>query len=159
MPIDFTLTDEQRQMQTSARKFAQNELRPVVESADKMTDPWEAFVATKDVYKKAYELGLAMAFVPKEYGGGGLSPMEQFIFRQEMAGADAPHVGGQGTRQLGATLIVHGSDEQKREHLPKILNGEVNWRQGYSEPGSGSDLASLQTRAVRDVEDYVINGQ
>ncbi|MBM3139682.1 MAG: hypothetical protein FJZ92_05565 [Chloroflexi bacterium] len=96
---------------------------------------------------------------PKEYGGGGMSPMEQFVFRQEMAIADAPHVGGQGTRQLGATLIVHGSDEQKREHLPKILSGEVNWRQGYSEPGAGSDLASLQTRAVRDGDDYVINGQ
>ena len=89
----------------------------------------------------------------------GCRPMEQFIFRQEMALADAPGVGGQGTRQLGPTLIVHGSPEQKAEHLPKILNGEVNWRQGYSEPGSGSDLASLQTRAVRDGDDYVINGQ
>ncbi|HJM88116.1 MAG TPA: acyl-CoA dehydrogenase family protein [Dehalococcoidia bacterium] len=96
---------------------------------------------------------------PKEYGGGGLTPMEQFIFSQEMSMADAPRVGGQGTGQLGATLIVHGSDEQKTEHLSKILNGEVNWRQGYSEPGSGSDLASLQTRAVRDGDDYVINGQ
>jgi alkylation response protein AidB-like acyl-CoA dehydrogenase len=96
---------------------------------------------------------------PKEYGGGGMSPMELFIFRQEMALADAPHVGGQGTRQLGATLIVHGSPEQKAEHLPKILSGEVNWRQGYSEPGSGSDLASLQTRAIRDGDEYVINGQ
>ena len=67
---------------------------------------------------------------PKEYGGAGMSPMELFIFRQEMALADAPHVGGQGTRQLGSTLIVHGSPEQKAEHLPKILSGEVNWRQG-----------------------------
>ena len=96
---------------------------------------------------------------PKEYGGGGLTPMEQFIFSQEMSMADAPRVGGQGTGQLGATLIVHGSPEQKTEHLSKILNGEVNWRQGYSEPGSGSDLASLQTRATRDGDDYVINGQ
>ncbi len=96
---------------------------------------------------------------PKEYGGGGMTPMELFIFRQEMAEANAPHVGGQGTRQLGATLIVHGSEEQKKEHLPRILSGEVNWRQGYSEPGAGSDLASLQTRAVRDGDDYVINGQ
>ena len=96
---------------------------------------------------------------PKEYGGGGLSSMEQFIFNQEMSRADAPSVGGQGTRQLGATLIVHGTEEQKAEHLPRILNGEVNWRQGYSEPGAGSDLASLQTRAVKDGDDYVINGQ
>ena len=96
---------------------------------------------------------------PKEYGGGGLTPMEQFIFRQEMAQANAPGVGGMGARQLGATLILHGTDEQKAEHLPKILSGEINWRQGYSEPGAGSDLASLQTRAVRDGDEYVVNGQ
>jgi alkylation response protein AidB-like acyl-CoA dehydrogenase len=96
---------------------------------------------------------------PKEYGGAGLSPMEQFIFKQEMAISGAPPVGGQGVSQLGPTLIVHGSDEQKAEHLPKILSGEVDWRQGYSEPGAGSDLASLQTRAIRDGDEYVINGQ
>ena len=96
---------------------------------------------------------------PQEYGGAGLSPMEQFIFKQEMALAEAPAVGGQGVSQLGPTLIVHGSDEQKSTHLPRILSGEVNWQQGYSEPGAGSDLASLQTRAVRDGDDYVINGQ
>ncbi len=96
---------------------------------------------------------------PKEYGGAGLSPLEQFIFKQEMTEAGAPAVGGQGVSQLGPTIIVHGTDEQKAEHLPKILSGEVNWQQGYSEPGSGSDLASLQTRAVRDGDDFVINGQ
>jgi len=96
---------------------------------------------------------------PKEYGGAGLSPLEQFIFKQEMTQAGAPAVGGQGVSQLGPTIIVHGTDEQKAEHLPKILSGEVNWQQGYSEPGSGSDLASLQTRAVRDGDDFVINGQ
>jgi alkylation response protein AidB-like acyl-CoA dehydrogenase len=96
---------------------------------------------------------------PKEYGGAGLSPMEQFIFKMEMARAQAPSVGGQGVSQLGPTLIVHGTDEQKAEHLPKILSGEVDWRQGYSEPGAGSDLASLQTRAVRDGDEYVLNGQ
>jgi alkylation response protein AidB-like acyl-CoA dehydrogenase len=96
---------------------------------------------------------------PKEYGGAGLSSMEQFIFNQEMAGAGAPGVGGMGVQMFGPTLIVHGNDEQKAEHLPKILSGEVAWAQGYSEPGSGSDLASLQTRAVKDGDEYVINGQ
>ena len=96
---------------------------------------------------------------PTQYGGGGMSPMEQFVFNQEMAQAGAPMVGGMGVSMLGPTLIVHGSDEQKAEHLPKILAGQVAWAEGYSEPGSGSDLASLQTRAVRDGDDYVINGQ
>ncbi len=96
---------------------------------------------------------------PKEYGGAGLSTMEQFIFNQEMAKAAAPPVGGMGVSLLGPTMIVHGSDEQKAEHLPRVLSGEVAWAQGYSEPSAGSDLASLQTRAVRDGDDFVINGQ
>jgi len=96
---------------------------------------------------------------PKEYGGAGLTPIEQFIFKQQMTIAGAPAVGGQGVNQLGPTIIVHGTDEQKEEHLSKILSGEVNWQQGYSEPGSGSDLASLQTRGIRDGDDFVVNGQ
>jgi alkylation response protein AidB-like acyl-CoA dehydrogenase len=96
---------------------------------------------------------------PKEYGGAGLSPTEQFIFRQEMALADAPPVGGSGVLQHGQTLIVHGSEEQKQEHLPRILRGEEILQTGLSEPGAGSDLASLQTRAVRDGDEYVVNGQ
>jgi len=96
---------------------------------------------------------------PKEYGGAGLTPLEQFVFNQEMALAGAPMVGGMGVSMIGPTLIVHGSDEQKAKHLPRILAAEVAWAEGYSEPGSGSDLASLQTRAVRDGDDYVINGQ
>jgi len=96
---------------------------------------------------------------PTEYGGAGLTVMEQFIFNQEMAKAAAPAVGGMGVSLLGPTMIVHGSDEQKAEHLPRVLSGEVAWAQGYSEPSAGSDLASLQTRAVRDGDDYVINGQ
>ncbi len=96
---------------------------------------------------------------PREYGGAGLTPMEQFVFNQEMAEAGAPTVGGSGVSLLGPTLIIHGTPEQKAEHLPRILSGEVAWAQGYSEPSSGSDLASLQTRAVRDGDEYVLNGQ
>ncbi|MEO8540044.1 MAG: acyl-CoA dehydrogenase family protein [bacterium] len=96
---------------------------------------------------------------PKEYGGAGLGVMEQFIMNEEFAEARAMNVGGMGTAMIGPTIIIHGNDEQKKEHLSRILHGEVQWCQGYSEPGSGSDLASLQTRAVRDGDDFVINGQ
>ena len=96
---------------------------------------------------------------PKEYGGAGLSPMEQFIYNMEMAEAGAPTVGGGGVSLLGPTIIVHGTDEQKAKYLSGILSGETVWAQGYSEPGAGSDLGSLQTRAALDGDEYVINGQ
>ena len=115
--------------------------------------------AAEDWTKALAQQGWVAPHWPKEYGGAGLSPMEQFIFKQEMAASGAPSVGGQGVSQLGPTIIIHGTPEQKAEHLPKILSGEVDWRQGYSEPGAGSDLASLQTRAIRDGDEYVINGQ
>jgi alkylation response protein AidB-like acyl-CoA dehydrogenase len=97
---------------------------------------------------------------PQEYGGGGLSSMEQFILNAELAEAGAPPAGSNvGLGMLGPALIVHGTPEQKSRFLPPILSGEAVWAQGFSEPGAGSDLASLQTRAIRDGDDYVVNGQ
>ena len=96
---------------------------------------------------------------PKEFGGAGLTVMEQFIFSEEMALARAPLVGGIGVGWAGPTIILFGSEEQKREHLEPILRGETVWCQGFSEPEAGSDLASLKTRAVRDGDDYLITGQ
>jgi alkylation response protein AidB-like acyl-CoA dehydrogenase len=99
---------------------------------------------------------------PKEYGGAGMTIMQQFVYNMETARMRAPSplfIGGLGVAVLGPTILVYGSDEQKKEYIPGILSGEVMWCQGFSEPGSGSDLASLQTRAVRDGDDYVINGQ
>ena len=127
--------------------------------ADRKSDNPEAKQAAIDWANALAEKGWVAPHWPKEYGGAGLSSMEQFIFNQEMAQAGAPGVGGMGVQMFGPTLIVHGNEEQKAEHLPKILSGEVAWAQGYSEPGSGSDLASLQTRAVKDGDEYVINGQ
>src|SRR4029078_6112494 len=85
--------------------------------------------------------------------------MQQFIFKEEMARAAAPRPNFLAIGLAGPTIIVHGTEEQKGEHLPGILSGEVFWCQGFSEPGSGSALASLQTRAVVDGDDFIINGQ
>ncbi len=126
---------------------------------DRRSDDPVARKASSDWHAALNEQHWVAPHWPKEYGGAGLSPMEQFILNQELARAGAPGVGGSGVSLLGPTLIVHGTDAQKAKYLPPILAGEITWAQGYSEPGSGSDLASLQTRAVRDGDDFVINGQ
>jgi alkylation response protein AidB-like acyl-CoA dehydrogenase len=117
------------------------------------------FEEMREWRKKLADKGWIAPAWPKEYGGAGMTVMQQFIMNEEFAEARAPQVGGMGTSMIGPTLIIHGSEDQKKEHLGRILSGEVQWCQGFSEPGSGSDLASLQTRAVRDGDDYVINGQ
>ena len=97
---------------------------------------------------------------PTEYGGGGLSFEENQVLQQEMAAAKAlPPSVGMGLSMIGPTLLEFGTEEQKQRHLPKIVSGEVRWCQGYSEPGSGSDLASLQTKAVVQGDHFVLNGQ
>jgi len=106
------------------------------------------------------ERGFTAPEWPKEYGGGGLSRGETKLLRQEMAAAKLPPpLIGFGLTMIGPTLLMFGNEEQKKEHLPKICRGEIRWCQGYSEPGAGSDLAGLQTRAVLDGDHYVINGQ
>jgi alkylation response protein AidB-like acyl-CoA dehydrogenase len=97
---------------------------------------------------------------PKEYGGGGLSNDEAKILDQELARKKLPPaLSGFGLTMIGPTLLRFGNEEQKQEHLTKICRGEIRWCQGYSEPDAGSDLASLQTRAVRDGDEFIINGQ
>ena len=166
--MDWNDTPEQATFRQEVRTLIQSRLPERYQGsgdeenawgADRKSDRPEVRQAAIDWANALAEKGWDAPHWPKEYGGAGLSPMEQFIFRQEMAQAGAPAVGGMGVQMLGPTLIVHGSEEQKAAHLPKILSGEVAWCQGYSEPGAGSDLASLQTRAVRDGDDYVINGQ
>jgi alkylation response protein AidB-like acyl-CoA dehydrogenase len=97
---------------------------------------------------------------PKEYGGGGLSPEEARILDQEMRrGKCRQPLMSFGLTMLGPVLLEFASEEQKQEHLPKIVRGEIRWCQGYSEPGAGSDLASLQMRAELDGDEYVVSGQ
>ena len=128
------------------------------ENDRKSTDA-EAKQAAIEWHAALAERGWVAPHWPKEYGGGGMSSMEQFVLNQEMARAGAPAVGGSGVAMLGPTLILHGSEEQRKKYLPPILAGEATWAQGYSEPGAGSDLASLQTRATRDGDEFVLDGQ
>ena len=104
--------------------------------------------------------GFTAPIWPREYGGAGFSAEESQIFRDEMSRINArPPLVGMGLSMIGPALLEFGTEEQKAEHLPRIANGSVWWCQGYSEPNSGSDLASLQTRAEVDGDDYIINGQ
>ena len=106
------------------------------------------------------ERGFTAPTWPREYGGGGLSPAEAKVLSQELAALRLPApLIGFGLTMIGPTLLQFGNEEQKREHLPKICRGEIRWCQGYSEPNAGSDLASLQMRAVRDGDHFVVNGE
>lgn len=105
------------------------------------------------------EKGWTVPSWPKAYGGGGLSKDEYVVLLEEMKRIGArPALSSFGTSMIGPTLLEYGTEEQKQRHLPRIARAEVEWCQGYSEPGAGSDLASLQTRAVLDGDHYVING-
>jgi alkylation response protein AidB-like acyl-CoA dehydrogenase len=110
--------------------------------------------------QRCAEKGYTAPTWPKQYGGAGLNAREAQVLREEMAALKArtPLV-GMGLSMIGPALLEYGTEEQKAEHLPKIATGEIWWCQGYSEPNSGSDLASLQTRAVVDGDEYIINGQ
>jgi alkylation response protein AidB-like acyl-CoA dehydrogenase len=164
MTMDWTDSAEQAEFRAEVQELIDNGLPAGYENggnwvADRKSDDPEVSGRALAWQQALAAKGWIAPHWPKEYGGAGLTPIEQFIFKQQMTLAGAPAVGGQGVSQLGPTIIVHGTDEQKEEHLSKILSGEVNWQQGYSEPGSGSDLASLQTRAIRDGDDFVVNGQ
>jgi alkylation response protein AidB-like acyl-CoA dehydrogenase len=165
--MDWRDTPQQAEWRADIRSFLSKEL-PEEFKGEEMD--WENLLelrrdpgALKDAFegwrKALASRGWVAPAWPKEYGGAGMNAIDQFILNHEFAEARAPQTGGLGVMMLGPTLIAHGNEEQKQQHIPRILDGTVQWCQGYSEPGSGSDLASLQTRAVRDGDDFVINGQ
>jgi alkylation response protein AidB-like acyl-CoA dehydrogenase len=123
------------------------------DEADAFVESWRATLAANGF------LGVAW---PVEYGGASLSKLEQIVLVEELARAGVPAMGYNdtfGIKMLGNTLLRWGTEDQKRHLLPRILSGEDRWCQGFSEPGSGSDLASLSTKAVLDGDRWVINGQ
>ena len=112
-----------------------------------------------DYQRRLHARGWAAPTWPKEYGGTGWTPTQQYIFWSEASEAGAPPQFHQGLELIGPIIFTYGNAAQKERYLPGILTCDDWWCQGYSEPGAGSDLAALRTRAVRDGDDYVVNGQ
>src|SRR6516165_8509670 len=133
------LTDEQEALRQEVRAYYEELLTP-------------------EVRAKLAGAGWLGVGWPKEWGGRGFTPVEQFIWFDESMRAGAP-VPMLTINTVGPTIMNFGTDEQKQFFLPKILKGEIHFCIGYSEPGAGTDLAALRTRAVRDGDEYVINGQ
>jgi alkylation response protein AidB-like acyl-CoA dehydrogenase len=154
--LDFRYTPEQEQFRREVRAFIDAEATEEVRQNDVgglMTTP-----ARRAFVKKLAAKGWIAFSWPEEYGGNGLDPMYGFILNEELAYAGAPRPGtAAGT--IGMTILHHAGEELKQDLLPRILRGEIEWAIGYTEPEAGSDLANLQLRAVRDGDDYVINGQ
>jgi len=123
----------------------------------------EAATRTKDDYlawhKLLYKKGWVAPLWPKQYGGTGWTVTQRYIYNEEVAAAGMPVTLPFGLNMVAPVIFTFGNDEQKQKYLPRILSGEDWWCQGYSEPGSGSDLASLRTKAVREGDFYIVNGQ
>jgi alkylation response protein AidB-like acyl-CoA dehydrogenase len=149
--MDFNLTPAEEAFRDEVRAFIR-EHAPKNSADPKAIGTW---------WKKVREKRWVGFSWPKEYGGGGGSVMEQAILKEEMSRAQAPPLGScmMGLAWVGPAIIEYGTDAQKKKFIPDILDGKYHWCTGYSEPGSGSDLASLQCRAVRDGDHYVVNGQ
>jgi alkylation response protein AidB-like acyl-CoA dehydrogenase len=168
--MDFSDSPQEAAFRRDVREFIRCELpselarRDTGGAAFDVAASWldhpERWQAATAWLKKLSDRGWIAPAWPKEYGGAGLSVMEQFIFNYEMAMAGAPRSPNViGLGWVGPTLILHGTEEQRGRHLPPLLKNEAFWCQGFSEPQAGSDLANIQTRAVRDGDDYIVNGQ
>ncbi|MFC1974030.1 acyl-CoA dehydrogenase family protein [Chloroflexota bacterium] len=161
--MNFLFTEEDERWRREVRECI-NEMLPEEWTgppwaAEPEKDTEESWAFAREFNRKLYKKGwLTMAW-PEEYGGQNASATKEAIFREELAYARAPLVDIYGPTIVGPTLMNFGSEEQKKEHLGRIRTGGVLWTQGFSEPDAGSDLANLKTRAVKDGDYYVINGQ
>jgi alkylation response protein AidB-like acyl-CoA dehydrogenase len=160
--MDFRFSTEEESFRTEVKEFLSNELPArwdeQFDSENEMGMAAQGEFAKQFNKKLAGRNWLALPW-PKEYGGLKATVMQQVVYNEEMAYAAAPTGFNMGVAWVGPSLMIYGTEEQKKEFLPKITNLEHVWCTLYSEPASGSDLASLQTRAVRDGDEWVINGQ
>ena len=155
--MDFSFPTEEEAFRRELLDFIHQELPPDWEGGGWSPDDWD-WEFTRQMKVKLGQRGWLTMHWPVEYGGQGVSPLRSTIFSEEIAYHRVPGRDAIGLSMLASTLMIFGTEEQKKTFLPSIARGEVQWCQGYSEPESGSDLASLQTRAVEDGDDFVING-
>src|SRR6202158_3581122 len=157
--MGLSFNAEDRAFKKEVPEFIAQHLTPERKRAKALTpsvfsDPEIGIAWQKSLHKK----GWGAPGWPVEHGGPDWTPAQRWIFEAESARAGAPNVNVMGVKMVGPVIIGFGSEAQKDFYLPRIRSGEDYWCQGYSEPGSGSALASLKTRAVRDGDDYIING-
>ena len=155
--MEYRFTPGDDNFRRELRRFIEDELPPGWEGGGRWPEEYD-WDFTMRMRGRLADRGWLTMHWPEEYGGQDASPVRSAIYNEELAYLRAPGRDIFGVRMLGPTLMIHGSEEQKQTHLPSIAKGEIQWCQGYSEPESGSDLASLSTRAVRDGDDYIING-
>ena len=157
--MNLELSEEERAFRDEVRSFLDHALTPELrEAGQRTTSVFTDKRFSIGWQKILHEKGWVAPSWPPEYGGTGWNDMQRYIFARECARAGAPGLAPMGLRMVAPAIMRFGTDEQKAHYLPRILSGEDYWCQGYSEPGSGSDLASLQLKATSDGADYVLNG-
>jgi alkylation response protein AidB-like acyl-CoA dehydrogenase len=157
--MDLALSPQDEAFRDEVRRFLDENLTEDLREAGRKTGGVFADVdAGLRWHKVLAKKGWSAPSWPTEHGGTGWSATQRYIFARECIAVDAPRIFAMGLRMVGPVIMKFGTPEQKAKYLPKIVSGDIVFCQGYSEPGSGSDLASLKTRAVREGDDYVING-
>jgi alkylation response protein AidB-like acyl-CoA dehydrogenase len=157
--MDFRLSPDTAAWRDDLRRFIAAELPPDLRGSDDFFDDADQVPAARVFYRKLGAKGWLAPAWPCEYGGMGRTQVEQLVLNEELAYHRVPHGGRLFTLGIvGPTMLIHGSPELKARFLPRMSSGEDWYCQGFSEPESGSDLASMQTTAVRDGDDYVVNG-
>ncbi len=157
--MDLALSPEDEAFRAEVRHFLDEQLtEDLREAGNKTAGVFAEMDAGLRWHRILAKKGWSAPGWPREYGGTGWTATQRYIFSRESTAVDAPRIFSMGLRMVGPVIMKYGTPEQKTKYLPRIVAGDIVFCQGYSEPGSGSDLASLKTRAVRDGDDYVING-
>src|ERR1051326_6834010 len=156
--MDLNFSPEEEAFRREVREFIRDSLPANLKGKVRRGD-----LESRDDYlawhKILHSKGWVAPAWPKQYGGPGWTVTQRYIFNEECAEAETPMILPFGVAMVGPVIYTFGNDAQKQKYLPRILSGEDWWCQGYSEPGAGSDLASLRTKAVREGDHYIVNGQ